>query len=1529
MLTIASVFISRIKNITAMCELGIGLITHRTSSRPRWKLKHAYPACAMILSSTMLHHSTASMLQLCPTYQVRSSPYHYTPPEYLYRPHLLQAYCPLPLRPPSHWSRVPKKRSRHSIKIPVAMRCHLRDTILTNAINDAFTGPDYMDQLFDAQWSDLVKIGSYCASHLDSLMQAAPIPQITPAVDFTLSSETSLEDRLKQRYGDLSDCKLSNAATSAIKKTLEDPPGIEAPFILSCRHDPEDAFTVILDTGTTFAVTNDIADFPNGIQYGKLGTITQVDGAKATMDGFGIGVWKVTNTSGQTVHINVPMFYVPQSKQRLFSPQDYSNYHKLPNHKDTYGGNGSFFWFKLEQNKGKVVTPIDYDTNIPIALMTHIAPAQDQDNKNCSHAAIASDASENGEHEHNNDNQDSSAGCCNLNSSIHTLDEDNENLTPAQKELLLDHQRLGHINMSHLKTLYKDHKVTCEFDGCTQDDEPACLPSRHQAITTCSAPLCFACQQAKAHKRPTGVKHNSDVSTRSGILSRDKLYPGDLISVDQYQSSIKGRLSNTTGREADSKKYCGGTIFYDHASGLIKNYNQTTLTADETLTSKRLFEHECAKLGFRIKKYHTDNGIFDSQALANELEQQGQDIAFSGVGAKHMNGAAERSIKTLVTQARAMLLHAQLHWPDETHIDLWPFALDYASWLYNHTPNRATHLAPLEIFTSTKSDHEHLRRAKVFGCPAYVLDPKLQDGSKLPKWSPRSRLGQFLGFSPKHSSTVGLIRHIATGYCSTQYHVVYDEKFTTVSSRRRAIDLTETWIDLLSTSRENLLDGHNTETDGPFPDLDPHWLPPDERDPQDDLDPVPSDDSDPNDSDSDSDSDTDSDDDHSEYDPFDSDDEDKPPAADTASKPFSKQGETPSSPKQGETPSSTKQGEPLSSRRRSRRLQGKPPARFDDSPMNLGTTAQYIDWSSTYGANPYLNTFQRDLNLATDPLSGEIHYQHPLMYAAKLNQLEEFEPTYRQIAAMPEGPTKTGWRNSMQRELDALFVDRKAIDIVPKTEAGDNQIVPLMWRFVTKLNPDGSEKKKKSRLVVRGDLQQNEEHTDKKFTFAPVVDFATVRLFFNLCLQHNLKTVQIDFDNAFLQGDLPEPLYLQIPPPFCAMPEYKDKCFRTTRSFYGDCRAGRIWYDKLAAALLSEKYGFKRSLLDPCLFLRHDCMIILYTDDLIFGVRDTKVATDVMDLLANDGFAFDREDTGTIDTYLGIDIEHIDESTIKLSQRNLTQRIIDALHLETAANKDTPASGILTPAEDEPDFDQVAFNYRSVIGMLLYLTGNTRNDCTFAVSQAARFSNNPKISHARALKRIGRYLRGTIDEGMYIRKIPPGQPLTIDCAVDADFAGLWDPATSSDPTTCRSRTGYVITLGGNPILWYSKLQDCISLHTMESEYIALSTAMKPLLHLRNLYFEIATTMDLPFSKDSRISTVFEDNQACIALATTNPPRLTPRSKSIGIKYHWFRSHLSDEIKIQYIASAVNPADQYTKPLLKELFQACRRLNLGW
>jgi len=170
----------------------------------------------------------------------------------------------------------------------------------------------------------------------------------------------------------------------------------------------------------------------------------------------------------------------------------------------------------------------------------------------------------------------------------------------------------------------------------------------------------------------------------------------------------------------------------------------------------------------------------------------------------------------------------------------------------------------------------------------------------------------------------------------------------------------------------------------------------------------------------------------------------------------------------------------------------------------------------------------------------------------------------------------------------------------------------------------------------------------------------------------------------------------------------------------------------------------------------------------------------------------------------------------------------------------------------------------------------------------------------------------------------------LNCWVDANFAGLYSKEDPKDPTSVQSRTGYVIALGENPVLWQSKLQTEIALSTMSAEYIALSAAMRSLIHLRNVHNEVVKSFELPWTKESAVSMVFKDNQACVILATTDPLRHTPQSRTIAVKYHWFREQLGkDTVRIKKIDGKIQRANILTKALPRAQFEAERAMLVGW
>lgn len=117
---------------------------------------------------------------------------------------------------------------------------------------------------------------------------------------------------------------------------------------------------------------------------------------------------------------------------------------------------------------------------------------------------------------------------------------------------------------------------------------------------------------------------------------------------------------------------------------------------------------------------------------------------------------------------------------------------------------------------------------------------------------------------------------------------------------------------------------------------------------------------------------------------------------------------------------------------------------------------------------------------------------------------------------------------------------------------------------------------------------------------------------------------------------------------------------------------------------------------------------------------------------------------------------------------------------------------------------------------------------------------------------------------------------------------------------------------------------------MAAEYVALSAAMRALIHLRNVHHELISKLKLPSTKVSLKSMVYEDNQACLILATNDPPRHTLQSKTIAVKYHWFREQLhKDRVQIKKIDGKLQKANILTKPLTRVQFERERKILIGW
>eukprot|EP00804_Cyclotella_cryptica_P013566 CCRYP_012925-RB/>CCRYP_012925-RB protein AED:0.26 eAED:0.26 QI:0/-1/0/1/-1/0/1/0/216 len=214
----------------------------------------------------------------------------------------------------------------------------------------------------------------------------------------------------------------------------------------------------------------------------------------------------------------------------------------------------------------------------------------------------------------------------------------------------------------------------------------------------------------------------------------------------------------------------------------------------------------------------------------------------------------------------------------------------------------------------------------------------------------------------------------------------------------------------------------------------------------------------------------------------------------------------------------------------------------------------------------------------------------------------------------------------------------------------------------------------------------------------------------------------------------------------------------------------------------------------------------------------------------------------------------------------------------------------------------------------------------YAVHQVAKYSADPRQEHGKAIVYIVKYLKATRHIGL---RFNPDASKGFQCYCDADFAGNWNKEfAETDPSTAKSRSGWIVFYAACPVIWASKLQSQVALSTTEAEYIAMSMALAdviPLMELikemRERKFEIVNTQPHVYCK------VFEDNSGTLELARL--PRLRPRTKHINVCYHHFHEHVRKGlIKIFPVDTKDQIADTLTKALAQNDFVHHCKLMCG-
>ena len=218
-----------------------------------------------------------------------------------------------------------------------------------------------------------------------------------------------------------------------------------------------------------------------------------------------------------------------------------------------------------------------------------------------------------------------------------------------------------------------------------------------------------------------------------------------------------------------------------------------------------------------------------SKDFIDVLIEKDKHIQFSGAGAAHQNCVAERGIQTVIQMDRTMLIHSYMCSPQGTITDdIWPMDIDHAVWLYNRIPCKDYVMLTYKLWgrSSFLSRKNIIPTCHTWGAPAYLLQPKVQKGGyHIPKWTPHSHCGIFLEFIRLHSTMVGLIIILHTRSIYPQFHVVFNDMFTTVASAHNEEVLPQIWTKMITNYNARLHISLEKDTN---PRLVDEWLTPGE-----------------------------------------------------------------------------------------------------------------------------------------------------------------------------------------------------------------------------------------------------------------------------------------------------------------------------------------------------------------------------------------------------------------------------------------------------------------------------------------------------------------------------------------------------------------------------------------------------------------------------------------------------------------------------------------------------------------------------
>jgi hypothetical protein len=457
--------------------------------------------------------------------------------------------------------------------------------------------------------------------------------------------------------------------------------------------------------------------------------------------------------------------------------------------------------------------------------------------------------------------------------------------------------------------------------------------------------------------------------------------------------------------------------------------------------------------------------------------------------------------------------------------------------------------------------------------------------------------------------------------------------------------------------------------------------------------------------------------------------------------------------------------------------------------------------------------------------------------------------------------------------------------------------------------------KRKSRLCARGDMLSG-WITD---TYSPTISTLAHATAYQLAILDGLHTCIVDTVGAYLYEDYPSdatPLYLKLEPHVAiALGRDPDKYYRVKKYLYGLPDAGRAYYKGYSEHL--EANGYKRSLSDPCLFIKladsHRTYVWIHVDDTFVASTD-KAELLIFQRVVGQKYQYTVQED--VDSYLGIALTKLFDGTIRLTQPKLLAELFaefaEWLNQRHSSRVNTPHSG---NTADSPTWDHTPVDrtkYLHLLGALLYVT-RSRPDIATAISFGATHAVTPTEGAYQELIRCVQYLHNTQEMGLLLHPGQPGADLTLRCYVDASYL------THADS---KSHTGYCLSFGTIGTFYSrSQKQSLVTTSSTHAETRALYQLVLDIIYVIHLCEELGRPITLP-------AIVMEDNQPVIDL-TKDFITHSKKCKHFNMLVNYIREQVAAGlISIHKVPTEDNVADILTKILRGEAYTEKAEQLLG-